>query len=53
VGNAAISPPLRVCFDNPATTYVPSCAMQSEAPPTCTDGCTPPAGFGATLLAPH
>jgi hypothetical protein len=51
VGNAGISRPLRVCYDNPATPFVPSCATeQSEEPPSCTDGCTPPGRFPPHLL---
>jgi hypothetical protein len=52
VGNAAISPPLRVCYDDPATTYQPPCATSSVTPPSCTDGCTPPAGFGPYIYKP-
>jgi hypothetical protein len=53
VGNAAISAPLRICYDDTSTSYIPSCAVQSEPPPSCTDGCTPPAHFRPTILGPH
>lgn len=50
VGNASISPPLRICYDDPGTSFVPTCANSSTTPPTCTDGCTPPAGWPPTIL---
>jgi hypothetical protein len=56
VGNSAISPPLRICFDDPATPLVhPSCATDpTEAPPSCTDGCTTDSlHFGGHILSPH
>jgi hypothetical protein len=53
VGNAAISAPLRVCYDDLSTPFVPKCAQQSDTPPTCTDGCTPPAHFPPAILATH
>lgn len=46
VGNVGISPPLRVCVDDPAKAGTPACAIMSTTPPTCTDGCTPPARGG-------
>jgi hypothetical protein len=46
VGNVGVSPPLRVCFDNPGTASHPTCANSSVAPPTCTDGCDPPDNSG-------
>lgn len=49
VGNVSISRPLRVCYDNPNTTYEPPCKNSSTTPPSCTDGCTPPPGFGTFL----
>lgn len=50
VGNTQISPPLRICYDDPATTAHPACAVSSTTPPTCTDGCTAPPRFPATLF---
>jgi hypothetical protein len=44
VGNTGISRPLRVCYDDPGTSYQPPCWTSSTTPPSCTDGCTPPAG---------
>lgn len=41
-GNTGISPPLRVCFDDPRTEEHPTCNNLNEAPPSCTNGCTPP-----------
>jgi hypothetical protein len=46
VGNVGISPPLRVCIDN-GIDPPPDC---SGTPPSCTDGCTPPAGFPSSIL---
>lgn len=46
VGNVGISRPLRVCVDDPAIDGTPPCANSSTTPPTCTDGCTPPARWG-------
>jgi hypothetical protein len=51
VGNKSISRPLRVCYDDPSTSFVPNCAPSGA--PSCTDGCTPPAGFPATILGVH
>jgi hypothetical protein len=45
VGNIGISRPLRVCYDDPLTTFVPSCKSDAEPPPPCTDGCTLPPAF--------
>ncbi len=45
-GNVGISPPLRVCSDDPTTDYHPPCSISSTTPPTCTDGCIPPARGG-------
>ncbi|MGC4093374.1 MAG: Ig-like domain-containing protein [Polyangiaceae bacterium] len=42
VGNAAVSRPLRVCFDSELTPEHPACATSSTTPPTCTTNCTPP-----------
>lgn len=50
VGNASISRPLRVCYDDPNTSFQPACANSSTTPPSCTDGCTPPPGFPATIF---
>ena len=52
VGNTAISRPLRVCYDDPSTTFQPACALSSTTPPSCTDGCTPPGGFAPYLYPP-
>jgi hypothetical protein len=50
VGNEGISPPLRVCFDEPGNDTQPACAVSSTTPPSCTDGCTPPnAAFNPLL----
>jgi hypothetical protein len=46
VGNVGISPPLRVCYDDPGTDTTPDCAVSSTTPPTCTDGCEPPSTEG-------
>jgi hypothetical protein len=51
-GNVGISPPLRICVDNPDNDIVPPCRTMSIEPPTCTDGCTPPARGGGDLFAP-
>jgi hypothetical protein len=40
--NVGISPPLRLCVDDPNTPFQPPCSISSVTPPTCTDGCTPP-----------
>jgi hypothetical protein len=40
-GNIGISRPLRLCYDNPDTSFVPDCSE----PPECTDGCTLPPAF--------
>lgn len=53
VQNASVSAPLRVCYDDPNTSFQPACAISSTTPPTCTDGCTPPPGFGPAILALH
>lgn len=53
VGNKAISPPLRICFDD-GVGPPPACALSSEMGPSCTDGCTAPPGFGNKhFLATH
>lgn len=48
-GNIGISPPLRLCVtrdpNNP-----PACRTMSTTPPTCTDGCTPPARGGNVIV---
>jgi len=52
VGNVGISPPLRVCVDDPGIPGTPDCRIMSTTPPSCTDGCTPPArGGGFTFSA--
>lgn len=48
-GNVGISPPLRVCVDDPLKPGSPPCATMSTTPPTCTDGCTPPERGGGFL----
>jgi hypothetical protein len=49
VGNRGVSKALRVCYDNPSTSYKPTCAqnvnatnpaLSAEAPPSCTKSCT-------------
>ena len=39
VGNVGVSPPLRICYDNPSVSGQPDC---TTPPPTCTDGCAAP-----------
>jgi hypothetical protein len=51
-GNVGISPPLRLCADDPTTPEHPACAVSSTVPPSCTDGCTPPARGGGFALVP-
>jgi hypothetical protein len=47
VGNVGVSRPLRVCVDDPSIPGTPPCANSSTTPPpSCTDGCTPPARWG-------
>jgi len=43
-GNIGVSKPLRLCYDDPATPFVPDC-MTGSTPPSCTDGCTLPPSF--------
>jgi hypothetical protein len=50
VGNSAISPPLRVCYDDGVGTS-PSCTTPGDARPSCTDGCRAPARFTPSFLA--
>jgi hypothetical protein len=45
VGNIGISRPLRVCYDDPLTAFVPACKSDDEPPPSCTDGCALPPAF--------
>jgi hypothetical protein len=45
-GNIGISPPIRVCVDDPETPAQPACRTSSTVPPSCTDGCTPPGRGG-------
>jgi hypothetical protein len=52
-GNVGISPPLRLCYDDPATSSSPDCAAGEATPPTCTDGCTPPPGYAGRIFAPE
>jgi hypothetical protein len=53
VGNVGISPPIRVCVDTDLTDNVqPNCAKMSiPDPPSCTDGCTPPARGGGIVVS--
>jgi len=46
-GNVGVSAPLRLCYDNPNTAFVPDCSVD---PPECTDGCTPSRGFPSNEL---
>lgn len=50
VGNVGVSPPLRLCVDDPAKAGVPLCASSSGTAPTCTDGCTAPLRGGGFVL---
>jgi hypothetical protein len=45
VGNVGISRPLRVCMDTDGDPDAGSTVCKDTLPPTCTDGCTPPAGY--------
>jgi hypothetical protein len=45
VGNIGISRPLRICYDDPLTAFVPACKSDDEPPPSCTDGCVLPPAF--------
>jgi hypothetical protein len=49
-GNVGIAPPLRVCVDDPATDPPPACRTSITTPPTCTDGCVPPARGGGVII---
>jgi hypothetical protein len=40
VGNVGVSPPLRICYDNPNVAGAPDCTTPA---PSCTDGCSAPA----------
>jgi hypothetical protein len=51
-GNVGISPPIRICVDNPDNDEVPPCRLMSLEPPSCTDGCTPPERGGGELWTP-
>jgi hypothetical protein len=50
-GNIGISPPMRFCADD-GVDPKPDCAISSTTPPTCTDGCTPPARGGGYIWRP-
>jgi hypothetical protein len=39
-GNVGVSPPLRLCVDDPDRSGTPPCANSSVDAPSCTDGCT-------------
>jgi hypothetical protein len=43
VGNVGVSRPQRLCVDDLSLPGTPTCANSSVDPPSCTDGCTPPA----------
>jgi len=47
-GNIGVSRPIRLCYDDPATSFTPDC-MTGSTPPDCTDGCTLPTAFPGTL----
>ncbi len=47
VGNRGVSPPIAVCLDNDQVDGFPDCWGGAEAPPECTDGCSPPAQLPA------
>jgi len=48
--NVGVSPPLRVCFDDPETPEHPAC-LDGKNAPTCTDGCTPPPRGGGFVIS--
>lgn len=52
LGNVGVSPPVRMCVDLPKKPGQPACATTSVAPPTCSDGCTPPARGGYLIAVP-
>ncbi len=50
-GNVGVSAPLRVCLDATSFPGTPPCTDPTTAPPpSCTDGCTPPAHFNPTWI---
>jgi hypothetical protein len=50
-GNVGIAPPLRLCADDPKPGQPhPACTLEGAVPPTCTDGCTPPARGGGFIF---
>jgi hypothetical protein len=49
VGNIGISPPLRLCYDDPQTAFTPSCINGAD-PPTCADDCSPPPRFDNLII---
>jgi hypothetical protein len=49
-GNVGISPPIRICVDDGAG-EPPACRVSSTQPPSCTDGCVPPARGGGFIVA--
>ncbi|HVY31598.1 MAG TPA: hypothetical protein VHB79_33915 [Polyangiaceae bacterium] len=48
-GNIGISPPIRLCVTRD-TNNPPACRIMSTTPPSCTDGCTPPARGGNIIV---
>lgn len=48
-GNIGISPPIRLCVTRDANNP-PACRIMSTTPPSCTDGCTPPARGGDVIV---
>jgi hypothetical protein len=52
-GNVGISPPLRLCYDDPDTAFTPTCADGLGTPPDCTDGCTPPPHYQSRIFSPE
>lgn len=45
IGNVGVSRPLRVCYDDPSTAFMPDCSPQAGEAVTCTQDCSPPADF--------
>lgn len=53
LGNVGVSPPLRVCLDDPAVTWPgngqPDCMKPDAEPPSCLDGCSAPPSMPAHI----
>lgn len=54
VGNVGVSRPLRLCVDRPGkpdnNAGPPPCAVSSTVPPSCTNNCTAPSRFPASIV---